>query len=270
MSVLRPSLLSSCSSRLESAGGLATLGPQALLAAAVTVIAAGAAVAAADPTAGELFIRARLEPTAGILENPNFDLLILEVEEARGGNWLPPEARVRVVETLRGRLEPGWIATATWDRMGRWAGRRLQRPSPGTRFLAGATSAVLRNGTVTLHVVDAYEPSRENIEVARRFMEPPEPSPWPILILSTVGWTLLGLAMMLSGHWSRGLVVAGVLASALGTAVLFYNYERGMSPYTTIRLDALLVWPVAGSALALPGAVWWLIYRRSRGGAVRG
>lgn len=236
----------------------------------LALLAAGSAPVGVASTAGVPAIRESLEADARVLENPNFDLLVLEIEEARGGQrGLPLEARVRVLETLRGRLEEGVSATATWDQYGRWAGKELERPDPGTRFLAGGISAQPRNGPVRLRVVDAYEASTENIEIAKRHMEPPEPSPWPVVALAVASWALLGVSMLPSASWWRWPAVAGAMGGAVATVAVYYNYERAMSPYTTIRFDVFLVWPAVCMALALPIAVLWLLYRWKREGAAR-
>jgi hypothetical protein len=207
-----------------------------------------------------------LQPNVAMFENPNFNLMVLEVLEAHGGETQPLEATVRITEVLRGRPWVGQTATASWDWVDWWEGKKYRRPAPGTRFLAAVRSSRSRNGTNKVIVVRAFDASSENLQTARRYMAPPDPSPWPIMITPVIGLALLALAKLLLSTWVRTVLVVGALATALATLVLYYDYERNMSVYTTIRIDIFLIMPAVGAALAIPIGAWWLVYRQKRGG----
>lgn len=216
------------------------------------------------------FAHERIEPDAGVLENPNFNLMVLEIQEAHGGETEPLEATVTVLEVLRGRPWKGETAVATWDHYPWWTGKTFETPEPGRRFFAGVLSAELRDGTRKLTVVRAFDASPENLRVAAQNMAPPEPSPWPVVWVATLGCVLLALAYLSSSTGLRLVLGLAAVLSALGTLVLYYDYEAHMSPYTTIRIDIFVVWPAVAAALAIPFVAWWALRRRRRLGEPHG
>jgi hypothetical protein len=230
----------------------------ALLFVALPAAGAFAAVRPSEPHSP--FAETDLPASSGILDNPNFDLMVLEVVEVRGGGGLPMEATVRIEEVLRGRDWAGRTASARWG----WDSltpRNHGLPPPGTRLLAGVVSSKHRNESIQLTVVRAFEPSAANLETAHRSMAPPDPAPWLVLVVPVLAWALLALALQARRAPIRILLLAGALCGALATVALYLDYERRMSSYTTIRLDLYLVGPAVALALALPFAAARLMRR---------
>ena len=211
--------------------------------------------------------KADLQPNSSVLENPSFDLLVLEIEEVRGGGRQPLEATVQILEVVRSRVKERETATATWDWDNFWGQKTFHPPKPGERFLAAAISKKMRGEKYKLSIVQTFAASRKNLQIAERYMARRHLSLWPVVVTPLIGWVLLHFAKQASLARPRTLFALGALVSALATLLLYYNYERHMSPYYTIRVDMLLVSPALLASLAIPFAVWRWVYRRKRGGA---
>jgi hypothetical protein len=232
----------------------------------ILVALAAAAPAAAPPGGPAAVALGDLEPGDGVLANPSFDLVVVEVQEVRGGGD-PVEATVLVREVVRGRARPGETAVARWDRPEPAGRERVEPPAPGTRLLAAGIGARLRDGSYQLSVARTFAASAANLEIARRTMARPAPSPWPVVLAALGGWVSIAVARAVRSSRARAPLAIGAVASAVAAVGLYAVYERNMSPYYTIRVDLLFVWPAVAAALLVPAGVWWLLYRRRPGAA---
>ncbi len=116
------------------------------------------------------------------------------------------------------------------------------------------------NGVAVLNYL--YEYTDENRSRVLTHMAPPE---WPpkiklLLFLSILIIPILGLIMLVlfyalktDSRRMKSLYLFSIVAPIL-TLVTYLIYEKGISTYSNIRIDLLIIWPVVGGSFIL-----WLI-----------
>jgi hypothetical protein len=205
-----------------------------------------------------------------LLRNPAYDILVvtvLAVEAAGASNENPPRVELRVEEVLRGEDRSPTVIVA-WqapvfhedvkDSGGvteAWKAHPLAGPEVATKlivFSIGPTeaagvqaSSVYRfspqNRTVVLEHAATERGGR--IQIPLFFM---------LLALPVVIVILFvrALSAKISQRAQRGLRQA-VFALAVLTLGLYVFYESGISVYSNIRVDLIVVWPAVGAAMVV-------------------
>ncbi len=227
-------------------------------------------------------VEERLPADHPLLRHPHFDIWVVSVVDVHADgatNATPPTARVVVEEVLRGE-GPRGPATAVWRGGTRasdfdprppgqasllkpeWSTRPLPGPSTGDRLIVfGRRTA---EGALGVESWAVFRDTPDNRATARRSMAPPERSAW---VQAPVALALLAapvVAWLLLRHPRRRRWTYAVAAAA---AALYAFYESGISLYTDIRVDLLLIYPaLAATALAAVAAlVLELVGRRAPG-----
>jgi hypothetical protein len=243
---------------------------------------AAALLALAPALVSAAAIEERLPPDHPLLRHPHFSIWavsVVAVHSDGATNATPPTARVVVEDVLRGDGPPG-PATAVWRGGTRasdfepgpagqasrlkpeWSSRPLPSPNAGDRLIVfGRRTA---DGGLGVESWAVFRDTPDNRATARRFMAPPERSLW---VQAPVAVALLAapvLAWLLLRHPRRRRWTYAVAAAA---AALYAFYESGISLYTDIRVDLLLIYPaLAATALAAVGAlVLEVVGRRAPG-----
>jgi hypothetical protein len=222
---------------------------RALSALILLLLAAGPAQAAA--------IIERLPATEPLLKNPYFDVLVVSIIEAGSTHAThrdPPRGRITVEEVLRGRIPLGthaalWEAPMRGDDYVRepdgtirmkpeWYERPLPPPAAGERVIVFGNVVPSHPYRVLGWAV--YRASADNLDVARRHAAPAERAGWLQLplFLAIVAAPVAGIVLAVRGRrrrWIYGLALAAAGAYAV--------YESGISSYTNIRVDLLVVFP---------------------------
>ena len=107
-----------------------------------------------------------------------------------------------------------------------------------------------------------YEYTAENKKIALTHMAPPEwaPNIKLLLFILIMIFPILGLISLVlfyvlktDSRRMRSLFIFSIVAPIL-TAVAYVIYEMGISTYSNIRIDLLIIWPVVGGSFAL-----WLV-----------
>jgi hypothetical protein len=239
------------------------------------LLSVGSGTALADVYPIEEDLSAGMSP----LENPNFDAVVVSVlsTENRGAtNGDPPVSRVWVEEVLRGRgqhevmravwqTQPGpgdYEVTADFEdgkyvepvAADRWYEEPLRGPSPGERLIVFYADEEV-DGGVSVQI--AYEGTQSNVRNAVENLAPPERSAWVqgplflVIILSPViclALFALSIVRRFPDALRRRFAVAIVPVPPLALLLYLY-YESGISVYTNIRVDLLLVYPALVVAL---------------------
>jgi hypothetical protein len=234
------------------------------------------------------------------LENPHFDAVVVSVlsSDDRGAtNGDPPTSRVRVEEVLRGRGQPEFMR-AVWQaqpgpgdyevtarfRDGeyvepvteeRWYREPLLGPGPGERLIVFYADEEA-DGSVSVQV--AYRGTERNVTNAVANLAPPERSAWVqaplffVIVLSPVACLalfVLSLVRRFPDVLRRRFAVA-VAPIPLLALLLYLYYESGISVYTNIRVDLLLVYPALLLAfLFWPALIVRYLFERRRSHPLR-
>lgn len=217
------------------------------------------------------------------MANPHFDILIVTVVSMESGpftNERPPQGVVRVQEVLRGREKVGTTYPIRWQSISPpeyeesgglqdganiaarrlkpdWANRRVAAPTAGDRFIVltfGITKGWIR-------VEDAYRVSDENRSFVTRHMAPPERygivqgAAFLFILAAPVACILLHFRSRSPRLTDRQKGRARLaLALAVPVAIAVYAfYESGVSIYSNIRADLLVLWPALGLTVAIAG-----------------
>ena len=221
-------------------------------------------------------------PVSAPLRNPHFDILVVTVVAVESGpftNADPPRGLVRVDETLRGAEPVGAIYPTRWsghvqdhdyaERGGmrdgswippqlrpEWHQRALDPPKPGDQVIVFATGV---GEFKSIWAPAAFRLTPENRAFALAQMAPPERSaaiqtPAFLLIL------LAPLASIVLHLLQRSSVVIAPVKFRLRLALwlvlflvlpVYTFYESGISIYSNIRVDLLLLWPAIALTLAI-------------------
>jgi hypothetical protein len=219
------------------------------------------------------------------LHNPHFDILVVTVVAVENGpftNENPPQGTVRIDERLRGGEKEGTVYPARWsghigaedyadlggERDGKWvmprikpewAQRPLVAPSPGDRIIVFAAGVAEFK---SIWAQAAFRFSPENRDFAVAHMAPPERSaaiqtPAFLLVLLAPAICLIlhfaSRSTALSAHAKYCLRLTLWLVLVL-TPNVYAFYESGISIYTNIRVDLLLLWPAIGLTVLIGAA----------------
>lgn len=230
-------------------------------------------------------VEAQIDPRLAPLANPYFDILVVSVVEMESGDFTngnPPRGKVRIDEVLRGDDERG-IVIAVWrgkETLGdynpapqnkggkytpgklkpEWYTRPLTGPSVGEKLIIFKVGRQT-DGSFLLQFSYAF--SEANRELVLREMAPPERKDWtqaaaffamvtaPVLSLICF-FRLRSPVLSRSRRW---ILTAAILVIPLLSLATYGYYESGISIYSNIRIDVLVIWP----ALALAFAFWPLL-----------
>jgi len=225
----------------------------------------------------------RLDASAAApLHNPHVDIVVVTVIAAETGpftNADPPLGLVRVDETLRGAEPVGAIYPVRWSghvgdgdyenrggiRDGAWVPPELKRewhqrllvpPKPGDHVIAFAAGVAEFE---SIWAQAAFRLTPENHAFAIAYMAPPERnaaiqmSAFLLVLLAPLGCAILHMLL-------RSSTVSGARRYRLRLTLwlvlflvlpLYAFYESGISIYSNIRVDLLLLWPAIGLTLAI-------------------
>lgn len=239
----------------------------------------------------------KIQAGTRLLENPHFDILVAlvaEMSDEGATNANPPRGKLVIEEILRGRERLGPVLAQLsapvrqqdYERpqegklKPEWFVRSFHGPKIGDRVIVfGNLDA---SGALIVQPEAVYRFSKENRDAVLRYMAPAERSAWiqaPIALL-LLALPLIGLVFLLaqpisfvSDRMRRRLRRCNYVFPLIA-AVLYAFYESGISIYTNIRVDLLLIWP----ALGLTGILALLtlivdvraVFRRRRNESWRG
>jgi len=216
-----------------------------------------------------------------LLKNPAFDVLVvavLAVEDTGATNGNPPRVELGVEEFLRGGDRAATV-TATWqapvfhedvkDSGGfteAWKARSLAGPEVGAKLIVFSIGPAEAAG---VQAASVYRFSPENRAVVLEHAATERSGSIQILLF----FVILAMPFLMvilfvrssstemSQKARRGLRLA-VSALAVLTLGLYVFYETGISAYSNIRVDLIVIWPAVGAALVV--GVVSLFKRRSR------
>jgi hypothetical protein len=236
----------------------------------VRLLSAGRALAllvVAPALAFAAAVEERLPADHPLLRNPHFDIWVVSIVDVRAEgatNANPPTARVVVEDVLRGG-GPRGPATAVWrgatraadfepaepGRAGQlkpeWKTRPLPGPTPRDRLIVFGRR--VQDGSLGVESWAVFRDTLENRQMARRAMAPAERSGWvqgPVA-LALLAAPVVALLLLRRGRRRRWNYVLAPAAAGL-----YAFYESGISLYTNIRVDLLLIYPaLAATALAM-------------------
>lgn len=216
------------------------------------------------------------------LHNPHFDIVVVTVIAAESGpftNADPPLGLVRVDETLRGAEPVGAIYPARWsghvrdedyaDRGGmrdggwvqpqltpEWHQRPLVPPKPGDQVIVFAAGVAEFK---SIWAQAAFRLTPENRAFVVAHMAPAERSAviqapaFLLILLAPIVCVILHILLRssaLSAPLKYRLRLALWLVLFLVLPVYAF-YESGISIYSNIRVDLLLLWPAIALTLAI-------------------
>ena len=220
--------------------------------------------------------------TAAPLRNPHFDIVAVTVVAVENGpftNADPPVGLVRVDETLRGDEPVGAIYPVRWsghvrdddyaDRGGmrdgnwvqpqltpEWHKRPLASPKPGDQVIVFAAGVAQFK---SIWAQAAFRSTPENRAFAIARMAPPERSAaiqtpaFLLVLLAPIACVILHMLL-------RSSAVSAPLKHRLRLALwlvlflvlpVYAFYESGISIYSNIRVDLLLLWPAIALTLVI-------------------
>ena len=222
------------------------------------------------------------------LKNPYFDILaveVLSVDDEGAINAAPPTGEMRVVKVFRGDDRRGALRVV-WNspvghtdledpKAGNYALKQSWRSHPVTGPVVGDRLIVLgkadkRTGRFSVHGGYVYRDTPANRAVVLRRMAPPErslaiqlPLLLAVLCLPVVGFVLLAIARRVPAP-KRTAIWRTVLIMPAAEIGLYAYYESGISSYSNIRIDMLVILPALLVALSLWPALWWRRRLRAR------
>jgi hypothetical protein len=201
------------------------------------------------------------------LMNPHFDIYVVRVTVLRSGyatNSDPPTGQVEIEETLRGRVDPGRYSfriagpvrhsdlTPQGTMTEEWYDASLEPPVLGSRLIV---FGMYDKHTDTLALQDLrIEYNVTNRRIVLERMAPAERIWWMQLPLALLVccMPIISLLRWRQEHiWRIPAIMSG------GALLLYAFYESGISSYSDIRVDLLLVGPavLVNAALLLYFAV---------------
>jgi hypothetical protein len=207
---------------------------------------------------------------AHLLRNPAYDILVvtvLAVEDEGATNESPPKVRLRVEEVIRGEEREATVM-ATWHApvfpkdslesggvTKAWKTRPLEGPEIGAKLIVFSIGPTDSAGVQAWYV---YRFSPYNRDVALEHGATERSGKMQIILyLLTLALAVLSVSLYvwssskrISQRAGKGLRRA-VPALALLTLGVYVFYESGVSAYTDIRIDVLLIWPAIGAALVV-------------------
>ena len=187
------------------------------------------------------------------LMNPQFDIYVVRVAVLRSGyatNADPPTGQVEIEEILRGRVDPGRysfrlagpVRHSDLDERGtmsrQWYDTEMDVPELGSRLIVFGRSNYNGDTLVLQDMRIEYNVTNRRIVLAR--MAPAERIWW---IQLPVALLVCFMPILSLFRWNREKIwkVPAVLSG--GGLLMYAFYESGISSYSNIRVDLLLVGP---------------------------
>lgn len=241
---------------------------------------------------------------AGVLEdvpdhaqftrNPHFHILVVTVKEIHERitvNAKPPTGVLVVDEVIRGRLvkqgsypfsvSPPMtvidMQSETYEPKKEWLNQQYTGPSVGDKLIifVYVTRSTLASHKKLVIQGDIYRYSDENRVKIIGQMVPPERALWIqfplffLIILFPVAGILLSVLARRKGALEGRAGTYRVFAFLLPvlSIILYFYYETGISIYSDIRVDLLLLWPatfVSGLLLIVLGLEIFIEKTRKR------
>ncbi len=225
-----------------------------------------------------------------LLRNPHWDIWSVTVLDVSGGkvNGDPPVLRLNVDGVLRGHMKKKEVV-AKWSpsvyhadisksarpdenqMVEDWYFRPIKAPEPEDKLIVFSINR--DDGAVTLQGGAVYRYSAENREAVINHMAPAER---PLYIQGPIALLILALPIIgFIAFWRRnhntdqqnGVKRLDVLIIAIPMVAiaLYVYYESGISVYSNIRMDLLIIWPalIATFSLWLVLAIKYLSLKRS-------
>jgi hypothetical protein len=221
----------------------------------------------------------------GQLRNPHYDILVvtvLAVDDDGATNENPPKLTLRIDEVLRGSSRPDtmpgvWFKTilegdydtapgGAWITKQSWNDTPRKGPAVGSRFITTIMAAMSEE----LIYMNEYQAHPYSAVVRAQVVEdmaPPEHSLILVFILGglivlspVAGTILVGIARAReTPEAAKKRRIA--FAVMIGSFPVYAFYESGISVYSNIRMDLLLIWPaLIANVVLLSGAgffSWW-------------
>jgi hypothetical protein len=212
----------------------------------------------------------KIYPDTYSLNNPLMFIFVATVEQINPNHdkKLGPEdfaGVLNVTEVIRGHnIEAGRIS-ARWNPMDKPVRLASNQPPQNPRPLKIGDKVIVfswldDNGVAVVNYF--YEYTDENRIRVLTHMAPPEWAPKVklLLFLLILTFPILGLIMLVlfyalktDSRRMKSLYLFSIVAPIL-TLVTYIIYEMGISAYSNIRIDLLIIWPVVGGSFIL-----WLI-----------
>ncbi len=205
-----------------------------------------------------------------LLKNPAYDILVatvLAVEAADATNGNPPQVELRVEEVLRGE-DHGATVMVTWqapvfhedviDSEGvteAWKARPLAGPEVAAKLIVFSIGPA-EAAAIQAWSVYRFSPQNRAVVLEHAATERSGRIQIPVfflLLALPVGIVILFVrasSAKISPRAQRRLRQA-VFALAVLTLGLYVFYESGISAYSNIRVDLIVVWPAVGTALVV-------------------
>ncbi len=207
-----------------------------------------------------------------LLKNPAYDILVatvLAVEAADATNGNPPRVELRVEEALRGE-DRGPTVVVDWqapvfhedimDSEGvteAWKARPLAGPEVAAKLIVFAIGPV-EAAAVQAWSVYRFSPQNRAVALEHAATERSARIQIPVffLILALPVAIVILFVRTSSATISlraRRRLRNAVSALAVFTLGLYVFYESGISGYSNIRVDLIVIWPAVGTAIVLGG-----------------
>ena len=207
-----------------------------------------------------------------LLKNPAYDILVatvLAVEAADATNGKPPRVELRVEEALRGE-DRGPTVVVDWqapvfhedimDSEGvteAWKARPLAGPEVAAKLIVFAIGPV-EAAAVQAWSVYRFSPQNRAVALEHAATERSARIQIPVffLILALPVAIVILFVRTSSATISlraRRRLRNAVSALAVFTLGLYVFYESGISGYSNIRVDLIVIWPAVGTAIVLGG-----------------
>lgn len=210
-------------------------------------------------------LKENLPVKADELRNPHYDIVVARVVEIRDGegatNERPPTVLLQIREVLRGDVKPG-AYDAVWqgamrvsDRIDpedyrsgvrpEWHECPLNTPPAGTDIIAFVRAAEEGSSRLLIKETKVYRSTNHNRSIVSRNSAPAERQgkAQRLIFFALVAFPVAGIVLIFTR-----LKGVGILLS-VSVFPLYVYYESGISIYSNIRLDRLLVWPALVLAL---------------------
>ena len=207
-----------------------------------------------------------------LLRNPAYNIYVatvLAVEAADATNGNPPRVELRVEEALRGE-DRGPTIMVTWqapvfhedviDSQGvteAWKARPLAGPEVAAKLIVFAIGPV-EAAAVQAWSVYRFSPQNRAVALEHAATERSGRIQIPVFFLLLA----LPVAIMILFVRASSATISprarrhlrnAVSALAVFTLGLYVFYESGISGYSNIRVDLIVIWPAVGTAIVLGG-----------------
>ena len=207
-----------------------------------------------------------------LLKNPAYDVLVvtvLGVEAADATNGNPPRVELRVEEVLRGE-DRGPTVMVTWqapvfhedvkDSQGvteGWKARPIESPEVAAKLIVFSIGPTEAAG-VQAWSVYRFSPQNRAVVLEHAATERSGQIQIPVFFLLLALPVLIVILFVRTSSAkisprARRRLRHAVSALAVLTLGLYVFYESGISAYSNIRVDLIVVWPAVGIAIVVAG-----------------